>query len=56
MTNETDYRNHNTHAKGLAALMSIGHSPLNPLGTARSGHILGPNKSLQVSTTPPLTF
>jgi hypothetical protein len=52
MTNETDYRHHNTHARGLAALMNIGHSPLNLLGTARSGHILGPNKGLPVSTFP----
>jgi hypothetical protein len=50
MANETDYRDHNAHARGLAALMNIGHSPLNLLGTSRSGHILGPNKSLLVST------
>lgn len=49
VASDTDHGYHDTHAKGLAALMKIEHSPLNLLGTLRSGHISEPNKTLQVS-------
>jgi hypothetical protein len=47
---ETDHGDHEAHAKGLAALMEIGHLPLNLLGTVRSGDI----RNVRVSTVPSL--
>ncbi|KIX00977.1 uncharacterized protein Z518_10043 [Rhinocladiella mackenziei CBS 650.93] len=48
MASETDHGDHDTHARGLAALMNIGHWPLDLLGTVRSG----PPKFLPVSKVP----
>jgi len=45
MTTETDYGNHEAHAKGLSALLKTGQSPLNLLGALRPG----PNKHFPVS-------
>ncbi len=48
MTCKTDQGDHSTHAKGLVAFLGIKSSPLNLLGTAWCGHVLGPNKNLSV--------
>jgi hypothetical protein len=48
MASETDHGAHEAHAKGLAALMEIGHLPLNLLGTVRSGDI----RNVRVSNDP----
>lgn len=53
ITNETDHGNHEAHAKGLAALMKTGHSPLNLLGMVRSGQVSGPGKNFKVSNVLP---
>jgi hypothetical protein len=51
MANETDHGAHEAHAKGLAALMGIGHLPLNLLGTVRSSSL---HQNVRVSYIPPL--
>ncbi|PGH28173.1 hypothetical protein AJ80_00063 [Polytolypa hystricis UAMH7299] len=54
MTSETNSGDHIAHSKGLSALMEVGHSPLNLLGTVRPSHILDPTKYFQNNKAPGL--
>ncbi|RDW57449.1 hypothetical protein BP6252_13787 [Coleophoma cylindrospora] len=46
---ESNPGNHVSHAKGLAALMGSGHSPLSLLSTRQSAYVMSPKTRSQVS-------
>jgi len=48
MTSENAIGDHDTHAKGLAALMKIGHMPLNLLGSMHSTLVSNFSKTRKV--------
>ncbi|KAF2809790.1 putative C6 transcription factor [Mytilinidion resinicola] len=55
MSDETNPGNHDAHAKGLAAFMQIGTSPLNLLGTVRSNQGPHGTANVQVDKIPSAT-
>ncbi|KAF4633836.1 hypothetical protein G7Y89_g4268 [Cudoniella acicularis] len=48
VSDETDLVSHEAHAKGLAALMHIGNSPLDLLGTLQCNSISGQNSAWKI--------